>query len=59
MTILTPLDEQRLVTAHKDGVRDYQDGRELGAPTYNTQDERDAYRAGYLGARRRANGAKL
>lgn len=51
---MTTLREQRMIAAHQLGMRDYQEGRELIVPVYLTDhEERDSYRAGYLGAKRR------
>lgn len=56
---MSTLKEQRLCAAHRLGMRDYQNGNDLRIPVYlHDQEERDAYRAGYFGAQRRANGSK-
>jgi hypothetical protein len=49
------LKEQRMVNAHRLGMRDQREGREMILPIYLTdEDERTAYEAGFRGAAKRA-----
>jgi hypothetical protein len=50
---MNQLTEQRLVAAHKLGIRDYIEARDQLAPSYMSEPEREAYHAGYRGAERR------
>jgi hypothetical protein len=43
----------KMLAAHKQGMRDYREGRERLPPTNFDVDERNFYRAGYHGAKMR------
>lgn len=48
-----PIDEEKLVTAHKLGRKDWSEGGSMSPPFVN-EEEKDAYKAGWLGEKRRA-----
>lgn len=46
---MSDLKIQRMIAAHQLGCRDYRDGLPMSIPVYlQSDDERDAYRAGFL-----------
>lgn len=49
------LKEQRMVSAHQMGRRDYHEGKPLIVPVFlKDKDESDAYRAGWIGEQKRS-----
>ena len=52
---MNTLKERRMINAHQWGRRDYRNNKPMIIPVFlKDEDERDAYKAGYLGERKRA-----